>query len=333
MKRAPLWLLLGVAFLVPAHPSSAAGDGKRMDPQRVALTADLATLSKRDVPWRVYTLATPRVSPAAFGALVGQLLGQQPFKGKVGVLDDRLQYRDPKDASLYCTQDRASGRLSLTKSLKEYLGEQVPELPEPEAAQRIATEFLRKSRLAPKNDAELKTIHAGGLRMTSVKEGKGGPIIDKLRTVVFGRLLDGVPVHGSGSKIVVHVGNHGDVVGIDRRWREVAAARTVGREEWKDPRQTGEEIRKLLATEWNEAKEIAVSRVEALYYDRDGRYIQPAYVFEATITEGDSRYQYLGAIPALKRAPERIGPAAIPPEARQLLLRPKGAKVNKKTQE
>src|SRR2546422_7950967 len=213
----PIWLLLVSVPLVASSYRTAVAAGTHIDAQHVTLGVDPAALSKRDVRWRVYTLATPRVSPATFGTAVGQFLGTGPLKGKVSVLEDRLQYRGPKDASLYCTQDRTSGRLSLKRSLEDYFGDKVPDLPDPEAAKRLAVEFLSKSKLAPRNDAELRMIHSGGLRRTSVADGRGGPVGDKLRAIVFGRTLDGVAVQGSGSKIVVHVGNRGEIVGVDRR--------------------------------------------------------------------------------------------------------------------
>ena len=75
--------------------------------------------------------------------------------------------------------------------------------------------------------------------------------------------------------------------------------------------------------EWSGANEIVVNRAALVYYDGDGKFIQPAYMFEATIVEGETKYQYLGAIAALKQSPERIGPGELPPAARSMLKEPK----------
>jgi hypothetical protein len=135
--------------------------------------------------------------------------------------------------------------------------------------------------------------------------------------------LDEIPVQGSGSKIVVRIGDRGDIVALTRRWREVARARPVKAEELKDPRQVDEELRRLLATEWSEAREIVVRQGALVYYDGDGKFIQPAYMFETTVVEGENKYPYITALAALKQPPESIGPAKMPPEARSLLKEPK----------
>lgn len=296
---------------------------KVIDPKQIKFDIDVAALAKPDVKWQVYTLATPQVTPAAFQSLIGQFLGRDAGQGKVNTVDDRLTYVGPTDASIYGSQAKATGNLTLKKSLSAYLGEKTPQLPDGPAAEKMALEFLQKYKLAPKNNAEVKMIHSGGLRMASVKEGKSGPIIDKLRTITFGRQLDRIAVQGSGSKIVVSLGDRGDVVALNRRWREVAQARPVKATELKDPRQIDEEIRRLLATEWNEANEIAVRRGALVYYDGDGKFIQPAYMFEATVVEGENKYPYITALPALKQPPEDIGPGKMPPEARSMLKEPK----------
>jgi hypothetical protein len=298
-------------------------DHKGIDPGQIKLEIDPAKLMKPDVKWQVYTLASQQVSAASFQALLGEFLGADAARGKINPINDRLTYVSPNDASVYCTQDINTGNLSLKKSLAAYFGNNTPNLPDSQTAERVARESLQRHKLAPKNPGEMKMIHAGGMRMTSTQDGRGGPTIDKLRTINFGRKLDGVAVQGSGSKIVVNLGDRGDVVSLNRRWREVANARAVQREEFKDPQQIGDEIRRFLATQWNEAREIGVRRVALVYYDGDGKFIQPAWMFEATILEGDTKLEYIGAIPALKKPPENIGPASLPPEAKSLLKGPK----------
>jgi hypothetical protein len=320
-------VLLSSALLINQPlPGQPAVQRSVIDPKQIRFDIDVATVAKPDVKWQVYTLATPRVTPAAFQLLLSQFLGQDAIKGKVNTVDDRLTYVGPTDASIYCSQDTATGNLALKKSLSPYLGEKTPQLPDAPAAEKMALEFLQKYKLAPKNNTEVKMIHSGGLRMSLVNEGKSGPIIDKLRTITFGRQLDGIVVQGSGSKIVVSVGDRGDVIALNRRWREVAQARPVRAGELKDPRQIEEELRRLLATEWSEAKEILVRRGALVYYDGDGKFIQPAYMFEATVVEGENKYAYITALPALKQPPEGIGPAKMPPEARSLLKEPKAGK-------
>ena len=52
---------------------------------------------------------------------------------------------------------------------------------------------------------------------------KDGKVVeyDKLRTVHFGRQIDGIDVGGPGSKITVQLGANGELVSVNRRWVEV----------------------------------------------------------------------------------------------------------------
>jgi hypothetical protein len=340
---AMLVLLLGVMLLATqvgwSQPVSTQIQLKQLAPEQIKLNVNLSTLLKPNARWRVYQLAPAEVNTAKFQSTTGRLLGTQQLRGKVAESERRLQYADPQDASMFSTQDKQTGHLSFQKSLAKYLGESIPKLPDAKSAENMAMEFLRKNDFAPKNQAELKMVHAGGVRMTSMKNGRGGPVIDKLRTFSYARMLEGIPVQGGGSKIVVHVGDGGEIVGMNRRWREVTQVRTVEPAELKDPKQAEKEMREFLSREFGQESpqlEISISKVELLYYDGgDGKFIQPAYMYEAIISGGGNRYQYFGAISALKQPPEQIGPGQIPPEAQSLIkmMKPEQIQIDKKTQE
>jgi hypothetical protein len=108
--------------------------------------------------------------------------------------------------------------------MQKYLGDYAPKLPERDAAIKATEDFLRTNNLFPKDSRELKLVHYGGIRSNTVIDGqKAGPITDKLITVTYGRLVDGLPVIGPGSKLVANIGEGGELVGLVYRWRRLDA--------------------------------------------------------------------------------------------------------------
>jgi hypothetical protein len=48
--------------------------------------------------------------------------------------------------------------------MKKYLGDSAPRLPDRDAAIKAAEDFLSKNELLPKDKAQLKLVHFGGIR-------------------------------------------------------------------------------------------------------------------------------------------------------------------------
>ena len=135
-----------------------------------------------------------------------------------------------KDPSQYLITNSAKGRLSFSKSTQKYEGAYKPQLTDAKQAQTKAEQFLTANDLMPQNKAELKLIHAGGLRAASADDG--GTIIDKMQTFTYGRVIDGVPVSGNGSRIIVNVGEKGEVLGVSKNWKENNTNSRSGGEAW-----------------------------------------------------------------------------------------------------
>ena len=276
--------------------------------------------------WNFYALETPRVNGDDFQKIIQRTL-PGGMQGKMGEGTEELTFADPKDPSSFFMQDRKTGNLSYTGSMAKYFGETKPDLPDPRKAQDLAMSYLKETGLMPANPSDLRLIHTGGMRMTEANSGKGGPVIDKSRTLTYGRLLDGEKVLGTGSKIVVHIGDKGEVIGLDRKWREVGKAQPIAASEVKSQREAQAEISRLLSSEWGKDAKISLNDVSVNYYDGDGGYIQPAYFFKATIQTVDGSAPYFGAVPLMRKPPEAIGPEALSAEAKRLIQQsPRDAK-------
>ena len=279
-----------------------------------------------NIAWKVFQLEPSRLGTA-------QELSQK-FLGSVKPqeLDGKYQASDPSDASVFFTQNAKTGDLSFSRSMKDYFSDKPSSLLNPEASQQRALAFLRENKLLPGDMAQFKLIHSGGLRMSYSSNNKPGPVIDKLHTLTYGRQIDGIAVQGSGSKIVVHVGNGGEIVGLSRRWREARPVRDVRPNELKTRAIAEREVRALIAKEFTESSKVELTKLTLAYYEDGGEFIQPAWQFAANVSEKEFRLQYFGAVPALSNPPEKIGPAQLDPMALKTIKRIEAGSVPKQNE-
>lgn len=275
----------------------------------------------------LYSLEAGRTDPARSTEIGAKLLGQAFDAGAVKMDDNKTTvYFQGKEPSVTFAQDLATGDFSFSKSTERYTdGKFTPELPDPQSAQKMAMEFLRSYNLAPQQAGELKMVHAGGLRAAAA--GKPNQVKDIFRTIYYGRLLDSLPVLGPGSRIVVQIGDKGEVVGATRRWRELAktttAKRTLKTAEVKTEKEATEEAAKVIASEFGANAKYAIRKAQMAYFDQGGSYIQPVYAVEATVTlsldDKETVIPYLCVIEMMKSSPERLTVRTLEPRAQELL--------------
>ncbi|MEW6747291.1 MAG: hypothetical protein AB1486_31560 [Planctomycetota bacterium] len=135
----------------------------------------------------------------------------------------RVEYRSELDRSAIFELDTATGDLLFNKGYGNLRGEEsTPNLPSPEIAPRLAIELLHELGVTPAQASEMKLDHVGGVNMGAHREDGSTEIFQKLVTVRFGRMLDGLPVDGPGSRIVVRMSSGGQLAGLIRRWYEVS---------------------------------------------------------------------------------------------------------------
>lgn len=212
-----------------------------------------------------------------------------------------------KDPSIHFTVDAKRGLVSFNRGMQQYHGAFRPTLPSAKEAASLSMKFLRESKMMPKNADQLKLIHNGGLRAAYLENGKKSVTIDKLRTLTYGRVIDGIPVTGEGSKIVVNVGHKGSIVSVIHKWKSTTGkSRIVSPKEMKSAAAAKEEIQKLIAKEFSGKAQIR--KIQQIYYNGNGKFIQPVYAFEAVIRVAGVKKPapYYGMIPALYKAPEAV---------------------------
>ncbi|MEI8049071.1 MAG: hypothetical protein WCI92_16935 [Bacteroidota bacterium] len=234
---------------------------------------------------------------------------------KLMVNDQKIAYySSPDDASVYFEQDLNTGNLSFSKSMRKYYGKAVPKLPTADEADKLAREYLKKFNLLPAKEEELKLVHKGGLRASSVIDGKkGGPVIDKMVTLTYARFIDGVPVIGPGSKMLVNIGNEGEITGAIKRWREInMSSKTQAKpEEVFTQKEAETELQKLMATEFGREATYEVKSSSKAYYDGNGTTLQPVFVFETKVSLGKENvapFDYLALVNVLKNPAESVRP-------------------------
>lgn len=210
----------------------------------------------------------------------------------------RLIINSKEDSSAVFDVEIMTGAFLFNTGLKKYAGERnTPGLPLKSKAPELALEHLAKLKYLPKNSEELVVKNVGGLGMSLAKEGKISEKYQKLVTVLFGRVLDGVPVQGRGSRIVVHLGDNASLVGLIKHWPEVKAKK-IKNGRIKNDDLIREEINSRLLRMAGQAKEIIVREARLVLFD-DGRgVIEPAvYVVAAARYDEPERVTGIVEIP------------------------------------
>ena len=272
-------------------------------------------------PVSLYKLSAPKLKDeTTVSNDAKRLLNKSDAKAKR--VEQRLRVESDSDPTELYEQDE-KGNLLFNKSLKKYADAFRPSLLDDKQSEAAARKFLADNNLLPADQAEMKLAHIGGLRATKAETKE---VIDKLKTVTFSRQLDGLPVVGPGSKMVVHLGDKGEVTGGIRRWREVekSSKRNLDTRELKSESEAKQEVIARIQQRWGKNAKSQLSDGQIAYYDNNEGYVQPVYLFPATITLDVSRERnnsktavedYLGIIPLMRNAPEKIEDVPDPSKA------------------
>lgn len=223
--------------------------------------------------WRELSRIAKLADP--MGSDTGVDFGKQERAGLDG---SRLVRRSKEDPSAVFEYDVRTGNFLFNGGLGRYRDESsTPDLPKEEGAEKLALERLGLYDLKL-DPSELRVAHVGGLRMGVVNDRGGTDVYEKLRTVRFERLLDGIAVEGD-SRIIVHLGEQGTLAGLHYQWPQVERVGTLspdvalGADEIRDAALT--EIRQVSAV----AEKAALTEVELVLYDDGLGVIEPAYHF------------------------------------------------------
>jgi hypothetical protein len=239
--------------------------------------------------------------------------------------ENTVYFTSKDDVTATFEQDLNTGNFTFNKGMKKYMGDYAPRLPSKDAAINATEDFLSKNELLPKDKSQLKLVHFGGIRSNWVIDGqKAGPVTDKLITVTYGRVVDGLPVIGPGSKLVANVGEEGAIVGLVHRWRELDAQsrKQVQREEMLSQQEAEEMARRQIQQEYGQDISYKILGSGKAYYDNNRKILQPVYIFETEIKVKDEHvkpFTYLCVIQMLKQSPEPLQLTAVDPKAKELI--------------
>lgn len=225
--------------------------------------------------------------------------------------DGIVRYVSVKDVNTRFEQNLKTQDIHFHRNFSRYLGDYQPKLPSTDEAIKSGLAFLQENLLLPAVRGELVLAHAGGLRATSTIDGKqAGPIIDKLVTLNYSREVNGLPVIGPGSKIVMDIGENGELIGLLRHWRELSPKATeISGTEIVSTDEALRLVKQQIITEFGDDAQFEVLQTKMAYFDNNGRFLQPVYAFETKVFLRDQQvepFAYVGVIPAMINPPEKL---------------------------
>ena len=274
----------------------------------------------------IYSFENPSLLSAKDSTqIIQKFLGKRDVGDLYKSNENTVYFVSKEEVSETLEHDLNTGNFTFNKSMRKYKGDFVPKLPASQEAIMLAQKFLEQNGMRPKVNDELKIAHIGGVRASSVIDGKKpGPVIDKLVTVTYGRAIGNLPVIGPGSKIVVKLGDSGEVMGAIHRWREInpSSKKLVPPEEIISSKEAEEMAKRQIMAEYGGNTAYRILGSGEAYYDNNGRLLQPVYTFEVSISMQDKRvkpFNYLCVIPMLKNSPEPLNLTAVDPKAKTLL--------------
>ena len=194
------------------------------------------------------------------------------------ISDTRQQFKGLEDSSALFELDSQNGHFLFNGGMNKYRQDESTKLlPDNKLAPRYAYYMLKKYGLAV-DPAQLKLAHVGGLNMAK-PDGKGGStIFEKLKTVRFNRVLDGLPVEGS-ARILVTLGERASLSGMIYQWSDIAKALPLDQSQMRKPDSIRYQAQKKIEEMSKKARTARLSRASLVLYD-DGRGItEPAYHF------------------------------------------------------
>lgn len=176
-----------------------------------------------------------------------------------------------------------------------------PGLPAGQNAVRRALQHLRATGLLPGNVREMFVQHVGGLRMAALDGSGKTTEFAKVTSVHFGRRIGGVNVSGPGSKIIVHLGEQGRLVGVTRRWMELEMQAHSAKDLLR-ANEVSSEVTRDLQTTHNGADHIRGGQPSLGFYDDGKGRIEPAWFTKAELSYKGEQLDALSVVPALRKS-------------------------------
>lgn len=199
------------------------------------------------------------------------------FNEKPTVVEDtRIALSGVEDASASFEVDQNTGNFLFESGMEKYGKEaSTPYLPKDAQLEELALRTLEQFDLGA-NPNELKVDHIGGLNL-SVADGKSEPrIYEKLKTIRFQRVLDGVPVMGDG-RLVMHFGERAELSGLIYQLPKIGSARELSPKLVQTPESMQKQAFEELTAMAKKAMRSKLTTVDLVLYDDGLGVMEPAY--------------------------------------------------------
>ncbi|ASJ09466.1 hypothetical protein A3L11_09580 [Thermococcus siculi] len=173
-----------------------------------------------------------------------------------------------------------------------------------EEARKIADQVLERYNLLPSDPRDKAYFY--NIRHLYSATGGGKTRIEDAE-VIYRREINGIPVLGPGSIVVVYLDNEGNLIGLYRDWKPL---KELSGEMPNDGMETAFSRMKTLDDSWNlTTSDITVYSAAFGYYD-GGRYsgqnyLQPSLIFKRDYGENEITYAYI-AVPTLEEPMEEM---------------------------
>ncbi len=199
-------------------------------------------------------------------------------------VDGQAFFHSASDPTAMLHVDTLTRSILFSKGTGDIGGaESTPALPTKEDAPALARTLLNELELAPAAAQEMIVEHVGGLSMGVQSPDGEQQIFEKLRTVRFGRELGGQRVVGRGSRVVVQLGESGEMRGIVHRWNEVVANSIAPEAKLSAP-EVRQMIRERLDSAASHAKSVEFTSAEVVLYDDGLGVVEPVIRVEVQLT-------------------------------------------------
>jgi hypothetical protein len=278
-----------------------------------------------DYPARLNVYIAAKPSPAdlaqreALAKNMGKAAGVE-FSGSLALDKTRNAFVSASDPSATFEYDSDTGNFLFNAGMQRYRFDgSTKNLPQDHQVEELSGKLLEQLGLSVDAN-QLKLARLGGLNMAAAEPSGGSTIYEKLKTVRFSRVLDGLLVEGD-TRIVVHLGENGALAGMVYQWPKLEVALPLDRRQLQDPRAIRDSALAQIKSVTGKVEEARLTKASLILYD-DGRgVIEPAYHFvvERYFDYGDTKpvmIPYDFYVPATRQ------PQAFYPHMEAALVRP-----------
>lgn len=177
-------------------------------------------------------------------------------------------------------------------------------LPSEYAAPDVAMKHLESLDLLPANQKEMTLAHVGGIGIAVYDQSTGQVTgdYDKVKTVIYGRTLNGLRVMGA-SRLVVNLGENGELVGIIKNWPEISKQVLYSPKELVAQGKWDATVESFLGNRYAQTNinKIQVKESELVMFDDGEGVIEPALFLKGkTFSEEGKEFEGDWIVPVLQ---------------------------------